>query len=442
MTGDLAIIAEGIGKTYRMYPSQGSRLADLLRPAPRRGSAFSALDSIDLKVRRGESVGVIGRNGAGKSTLLQVIAGMLRPSTGRVTVNGRVAALLELGAGFDPDFSGRENVAMAAAILGLSDTQIVERFEAILAFAGIGAAIDRPVREYSSGMYARLAFAVAVHVDADILIIDEILAVGDAAFQRQCHRAIEAFLSRGGTLLFVSHDEGAVLEHCARAIWLEHGRLVADGPSRSICRQYAEALHRSDAESARSQQSETRHEPMLILASGPAFHDPRWQGTNPIIVTQPDQGTVWHGEGGGEIEHIALIGRDGTPLSATHGGDEVELRISCRARRALNRPIVGYILRNANGENLAGDNTYLRTRESGFPVAAGEQFVARFILQLPYLPAGDHFFAPSIIEGTQRDHIHLHWIENALCLRAIASPVTLGAVGVPARNVSFGPVVG
>ena len=205
----------------------------LLRGRKRYYEEYWALQNVDLEVHRGETLGLIGRNGSGKSTLLQLICGTLSPSLGEVTTHGRVAAMLELGAGFNPEFTGRENVHLAASVLGLSHDEIQDRFEAIAAFAGIGDFMEQPVKIYSSGMYARLAFAVAAHVDADILIVDEILAVGDAAFAQKCMRFIRGF-KQNGTLLLASHDVGAVLNLCDRALWLDRGsvRAVRGHPGR------------------------------------------------------------------------------------------------------------------------------------------------------------------------------------------------------------------
>ena len=188
-------------------------------------------------MRRGETLGVIGRNGAGKSTFLQLVCGTLRPSAGTVTVNGRVAAMLELGSGFNPLFTGRENVMLGAAVLGLSAGEIKARFAKIEAFADIGRFIDEPVRFYSSGMFARLAFAVCAHVDADILIVDEILAVGDTAFQQKCMRFLHRFRQQG-TLLFVSHDSQAVVRLCDKVLWLDHGEVRDYGDAREMVRRY------------------------------------------------------------------------------------------------------------------------------------------------------------------------------------------------------------
>ncbi len=444
MSSSAAIRASRLGKSYRMYDHPADRLMELVGRGQRRGRDFWALQGLDLTVEAGEAVGVIGRNGSGKSTLLQLICGLLQPTAGEIEVRGRVAGLLELGAGFNPDFTGRENVYLAGAILGLRNEEIAERFDAIEAFAGIGSFIERPVREYSSGMYARLAFAVCAHVDADILAIDEILAVGDAAFQQKCMRFLRRFQAGGGTLLFVSHSEASVLSLCERAVWLDRGQLQADGPAREVCRRYATSLQDSGSEfqtggrgAASGQPAQRGVEPWVVPTAPPPVHDARWLGTNPIEISRFDPDAPWHGEGGALIEHVGLFTPDGQALSVSHGGDEVELRIACRAVRPVAKPIIGYILRTAKGEQLAGDNTYLRYRDTPLALAAGDKFMARFRFRLPYLPAGIYRFAPSIIEGTQRDHAHLHWMEDAIELRVSQSPVRRGAVGVPMLGINF-----
>lgn len=444
MSSNVAIRASGLGKSYRIYEHPADRLMELLGRHRRRGRDFWALQGLDLTVRAGEAVGVIGRNGSGKSTFLQLICGLLQPTMGEIAVRGRVAGLLELGAGFNPDFTGRENVHLAAAILGLRAEEIAARFSAIEAFAGIGSFIDRPVREYSSGMYARLAFAVCAHVDADILVIDEILAVGDAAFQQKCMRYLRRFQAGGGTLLFVSHSEASVLALCERAVWLDRGQLQADGPAREVCRRYASALKADGSDTTIVERTKINEktatparEPWIIQAPPPLVQDPRWLAANPISVASFNSQAPWHGDGGAVIEHAGLFSLDGSPLSITHGGDEVELRIACRALRPLTRPIVGFILRNERGENLAGDNTYLRYRDTPLALASGDKFTASFRLQLPFLPVGVYRFAPSIVEGTQSDHVHLRWMEDALALRVSQSPIRRGAVGVPMLDIDI-----
>lgn len=226
MSSDFAICVKNVTKTYQIYDKPQDRLKQSLwRGRKQFYSEFKALDDVSLEVKKRETVGIIGGNGSGKSTLLQIICGTLAPTAGTVEVNGRVAALLELGSGFNPEFTGRENVYMNASILGLSREEIDAKYDEILAFADIGAFVDQPVKTYSSGMVVRLAFAVIAHVDADILVVDEALSVGDAVFTQKCMRFIRLFQARG-TLLFVSHDIGAVQNLCRSAIWLAHGTSV------------------------------------------------------------------------------------------------------------------------------------------------------------------------------------------------------------------------
>ena len=259
-----AIRVSGLGKTYRMWSSPTARLtvplmlrgaAMLARVAPgiaatlrnmgeRRARSHRALDGIDFTLARGEAMGIVGLNGSGKSTLLQIIAGVLTPSTGYVAVNGRIAALLELGSGFNPELTGRENVVINAAILGLDRARIDASLDRIIAFADIGPYIDEPVKTYSSGMALRLAFAVQVHVEPDILIVDEALAVGDAAFQAKAMARIDEILATGTTLLFVGHDLNAVKAFCHRAMLLEQGRIVLQGSPDEVIAEYVLRTHR------------------------------------------------------------------------------------------------------------------------------------------------------------------------------------------------------
>ena len=248
MSRESAIRCRGLGKSYRIYRRPTDRLKELL-PGPTYHEEFWALRGVDLSVARGETIAVIGQNGSGKSTLLQMICGTLRPSAGEVEVHGRVAALLDLGAGISLEFTGRENVWVSASVLGLRNEEIAQRFEAIVSFAGIGDFIDRPVKHYSSGMYARLAFAVYAHVNAEVLLVDEILSVGDAAFQQKCMRYLHEFRARG-TLVFVSHDSAAVARLCDRVVWLERGMVRADGPTREVSRQYMAAMSEAAVEDA------------------------------------------------------------------------------------------------------------------------------------------------------------------------------------------------
>lgn len=239
------IFANNLHKQFPIYEKPWHRLMQMLWPCNRQRwfRRFHALKGASFDIFRGEVVGVVGRNGSGKSTLLQILCGTLRPSSGQLQVSGRISALLELGSGFNPEFTGRENVFLNGAILGLSREEVEERYEAIAAFADIGEFIDRPLKTYSSGMYVRLAFAVAINVDPDILVIDEALAVGDELFQRKCFSRLEQLRSQGVTILFVSHSASAVIELCDRAILLDSGELLADGDPKEVVALYQKLLY-------------------------------------------------------------------------------------------------------------------------------------------------------------------------------------------------------
>lgn len=257
MTGEpeLAMDIAGVGKAYRIYRKPSDRLKQMLWGRMTRqgwGADFWALHPLDLHVHRGESVAIIGRNGSGKSTLLQLISGILAPTCGSVRVHGRIAALLELGSGFNPEFTGRENILLNAAVLGLSRSQIDERMDRIIAFADIGDFIRQPVKTYSSGMFVRLAFAIAINVDPDILIVDEALAVGDTAFVGKCLMAIDEFRRCGGTLLVVSHDMGLVKNQTQRAVFLQHGRLIQVGDAVAVADNYLQSLSETPGSSPTS----------------------------------------------------------------------------------------------------------------------------------------------------------------------------------------------
>jgi len=421
---EMLVRARGLAKTYPPSTTPFATMGRLLR-GDIDTDGFAALRGVDLTLSRGEALGIVGRNGAGKSTLLQLLCGTLAPTAGTVERFGRIAAMLELGAGFNPDFTGRENVALNAALYGLTDAQIAARFDAIAAFADIGAAIDRPVREYSSGMHARLAFAVCAHVDADVLIVDEVLGVGDAAFQVKCRRFIDDFLARGAVIL-VSHDELAVLSVCRRAIWLDAGQMMADGAADDVLRRYRAAM---DAE-----------EDAATVAAEPAVPPPAMrpepvrdsrEGTNAIAVSLFQAQSTSHGHGGAVIDDTFFADADGARLDRIEGGDDVDLHIRGWATAPVARPIVGFILRDALGQNLFGDNTFTTYRDKPRPLQTGEAFHAILGFRLPFLPVGDYFLAPSIIDGTQQDHIQLHWMEGAVILSVRRSPVAIGKVGVP-----------
>jgi lipopolysaccharide transport system ATP-binding protein len=431
MSSEVMVSVRGLSKAYRIYRRTEDRLKELVLRR-RYHEDFWAVRDVDLLVSRGETVGLIGRNGSGKSTLLQLICGTVRPSRGEVEVRGRVGALLELGAGFNPEFTGRENVWVNAAVLGLSDREIAARFDAIAAFAGIGEYMDQPVKHYSSGMYARLAFAVCAHVDADVLVVDEALSVGDGAFQQKCMRHLHASRQRGA-LVFVSHDLAVVSRLCDRVLWLEQGAVRAAGPARDVCRQYQASLAGDLLRPAQDVADHGGRDARSTVRE--PVRDARWAGANVIELDDFDPDAPWFGHAGAMIEDAGFYEPGGARLRTVSGGADVELRIRCRAERLLTRPIVGFILRDRLGQNIAGDNTHLSYWSDPPRIAPGQIFTASFQFQMPYLAAGDYSLAPSIIEGIQADHMHLQWIEDAIWLHAVQSPVRRGIVGVPMKEI-------
>jgi lipopolysaccharide transport system ATP-binding protein len=430
LSGAPAITARGLGKRY---PRDRSSFAVFRRAMTGKvdQKGFWALRDVSFTVRHGEALGVVGRNGSGKSTLLQLICGTLQPTVGELAVTGRVAAMLELGAGFNPDFTGRENVFLTAAVYGLANRQIRARLPAIEAFADIGGYFDRPVAEYSSGMYARLAFAVCAHVDADILVVDEILGVGDAAFQHKCHRFMQAFRQKG-TLVFVSHDAGAVLASCEQAIWLDAGQLQAHGAAEDVLARYLEAQTASEYDLPETPGADL---PAATGATTGPVADARLGERSLIRVSAFNPDCASHGFGGARIVDCYFTGDDGRRRELIRGGETVTLTIRARVLRELVSPIFGYILRDAAGQNLFGDNTFLTYRRRPPTIAAGTTLEARLQFRMPYLGRGDFTLAPSLIAGTQHDHIPVNWLEDALVLTVDGAAIRHGKIGAAMREL-------
>jgi lipopolysaccharide transport system ATP-binding protein len=436
MSSEAVIEAHGLGKAYLIYAKPQDRLKQMVLRWRKHYQEYWAVQNVDLSIKRGETVGIIGTNGSGKSTLLQMIAGTLRPNAGTLAVEGRVAPLLELGAGFNPEFTGGENVRLAGTILGLAPEQVDERYQAILNFAGIGDFINQPVKTYSSGMYARLAFAVAAHVDADILIVDEILSVGDAAFTQKCMRFIRKF-KENGTLLFVSHDTASVNNLCDRAIWMDKGQIRAEGSAKDVSFLYQASLHEQSQDDSFSISGRRREIPRTKRD----FRHEMIQNSdkrNLIEVFQFDPDAPSFGKRGGTITNVRIVGADGKELPVLEGGEDVTIEVTCRAGSAIDRPIVGFLLRDRLGQNLLGDNTDLTYANQNMAVQENQVFRAFFTFHMPYLPAGDYSISAALAEGTQADHVQHHWIDEALifrCESSHASYGTNGLLGIPMQDI-------
>ncbi len=395
MSSEYVIELEGVGKCYHIYDKPSDRLKQLLVGHRRRFyHEFWALKGVDLRVRRGQTLGVIGKNGSGKSTLLQLICGTLNPTEGQVRVQGRVAALLELGAGFNPEFTGVENVYMAASLYGLTRDEVASRFDAIAAFADIGDHIEQPVKNYSSGMYVRLAFAVIANVDADVLIIDEALAVGDAFFVQKCMRFLREF-TKTGTLLFVSHDTSAVLALCDSAVLLNAGIMERTGRPKDVTEYYL-ALQHADGEKDKSA-PEKEYSLDIEVSSGGG------------LAANND-----FGNGSARITSCRLLGLDGEVQSIVRGGESVLLRVEALAIVNVESPIIGFLVKNRLGQGLFGTHSYDFWCGTEAALNAGERLRVDFRFRMPRLLNGDYTITISIASGTPSVHSQLDWIHDAI----------------------------
>ena len=400
MSSNIALSAKGVSKNYDIYSRPLDRLLHLFLGSNfKKGKSFTALSDVSFEVEKGETLAIIGRNGAGKSTLLQVICGILTPNQGDVQINGRVAALLELGAGFNPEFTGRENIYMKAAIYGLERKAVDELIPEILAFAEIGDFIDQPVKTYSSGMFVRLAFAVIAHLKADILVIDEALAVGDVYFTQKCMRFLREFATHG-TLLFVSHDTHTVVNLCKKAIWLDAGKVVASGDAKNVCDAYLGSFFENKLNSVEPVKDDSSDQPTK-------------QKTNEFGLM------------GAKIVSVELKDSDGAPLIVVGRRVSAKLVVICEATESISKPIIGFFIKDRVGQMLFGDNS-IELAPDWQEMQAGDRCRVEFAFKMPHLATGDYTIGVAVGAGTQDQHVQHHWIHDALSFRSQAPPQLTG----------------
>lgn len=448
------IRARGLGKDFRVYAKPTDRLLELVTARPRH-QRYRALGEVDLRIHRGETVGIVGRNGSGKSTLLQLIAGVLQPSRGEIAVDGRVAALLELGSGFSPDFSGRENVMLNAQVMGLRREEVEQRFERIERFADIGDFLDQPVRTYSSGMLVRLAFAVAINTDPDILIIDEALAVGDEAFQRKCFARIEEIRDAGATILFVSHSAASVVNLCDRAMLLDRGDVLATGRPKDVVARYQRLVHAPPEQYAAIREeilqwpggaglsgdddegagAETgagaglsgagpRPEPSVArISEWPLQAEERFE---PGLVPES---TVDFVSEGARIRDVVLATPGGDRVNVLVPGRPYLLRYRVEFEQDCQAVEMGMALKTVDGITLFGQSSHGR---AGFlpEVAAGTCLEVEFRF-LTRLQPGTYFFNVGCQghSAQKGERIFLHRILDATCFRIEGMPTDRYKVG-------------
>ena len=387
------LFAQNISKLYEIY----NRPIDRFREAMWFGRRslhqdFWALRDVSFSVGKGETFGIVGPNGSGKSTLLQILCGILQPTTGRVVRQGRVAALLELGAGFNPEFNGRENVFINAELMGLSRAEVQAAMPAIERFAGIGEFIGRPVKTYSSGMYVRLAFSTAIHVEPDILVVDEALAVGDAAFSSRCVRKFEELQDRGVTIVFVSHDLGLVKQICNRAVFLLDGRIREEGDPSDVINRYVG----------------------MVLERQKALAESEANGASSSSALKKLTFSHRHGDRFAEIAGVEIYDSKNDPSRTFTTGEPMRVRVTCQFHEPQSDPMVGILIRTRTGLDVFGTNTTLEDQRAG-PCRAGD------VLEVDF--AFDCWLAPqeyTVTLAVQHPDGHSHdWLDDVLTFRVL-----------------------
>jgi ABC-type polysaccharide/polyol phosphate transport system ATPase subunit len=426
----MSIIRTGkISKCFRIYRHPSDHLKELFSFGKKRfHEPFWAVKDVDLSVEKGCCLGVIGENGSGKSTLLRMIAGVIRPTSGDIVVEGRVSALLELGAGFNPQFTGRENIFLYASILGFTDAQTRGRIPAIEKFAEIGEFVDRPVKTYSSGMFVRLAFAVAIHMDPDILIVDEALSVGDIFFQQRCIRRIQQLKRQGVTIVFVSHDLDAVRSLADRTIWMEHGQVHLSGKTDEVVSKYLAAMVTRGRKDIMEEEAIGKP---LIGAEGLDFPEEALARIPKFIDHVPNMDHRY-GNRKALVQGIGIFGIEGDRVSGVTQGDRLCIRISVEFQEDVEQPNVGFMLRNRLGQDVTGTNVMFEGMR--LPSARpGERLSVDFIMDLPFLLAGFYYFSPAVADGTLDQYEMCDWIDNACVIEVIQRTVTYGHMRIPMR---------
>ena len=454
MLSDIAIDIKGLGKSYYTYKNPRDILKKVfitnffnllgVKTAINRDE-FWAVRKITIEIKKGDVIGIIGKNGSGKSTLLQIISGILSPSEGEVVVNGRIASILELGSGFNPEFTGIENIYFNAALYGLSRKVVDQKLQKIIEFADIGEFINQPIKNYSTGMTVRLGFAIIAHLDADILVVDETLSVGDAYFVQKCMRFLRKFIETG-TLLFCTHDTAAVLNLCNKAILMSRGEMILSGTPKEVVGKYLLGLNDKESIENYSQlDSELKHSSHIVgeSALSEVFYDARDEVfknsnlRNEIKVIRMPFGENGIGTGDAIVEAVNVRDENRNKLAWAVGGENMILEIKCRAYKDLIQPIIGFQIKDRLGQVLFCDNTYITYKDEKVEVPINGTLTATFKFKLPYLRIGEYSISSAIASGTQEQHTQHHWVNDALIFSVQKSSVIDGLIGLGMQDVQI-----
>lgn len=445
---NIAIRVHDVSKHYVMFERPEDRFKQMLvprlerligRPPRRYFRDFAALSGVSFEVGRGETVGIIGRNGSGKSTLLQIICGTLQPTSGSVEVNGRIAALLELGAGFNPEFTGRENVFLNASILGVPRKEMEWRFDDIARFADIGPFLDQPVKTYSSGMYVRLAFATAINVDPDILIVDEALSVGDEAFQRKCFARIEDIKDKGGTILFVSHGAQAIVQLCTRAILVDAGEKLLEGQPKIVVGQYQRlmSLKGDDARVEREnilRLGDASNASTLSSEASPTTPE-QYESKELLVAEMKSESKIEYGNGSVRIRDARILNASDRHVNIINGGKRYTFEYFVDFRIESKNISFGFLIKTVDGLGLCGYGTGIDNKRTSF-IGPNRTVRVRFEWECRLAP-GTYFLNAGIGVLNDGEEVVLHRVLDVLMFRVLPEqiPQFTGLVDLSVRPV-------
>ena len=421
---DIAIKIEHLTKIYKIFDKPTDRIKEALNPFGKRYSKdFYALNDLNIEIKKGETVGIIGKNGAGKSTLLKIITGVLTPTSGNIQVNGRIASLLELGAGFNLEMTGIENIYMNGSIMGYSKEDMDARLQNIIDFADIGDFINQPVKMYSSGMFARLAFALNTFVEPDILIVDEALSVGDVFFQNKCFKKMEDLRNSGITILFVSHDMPSVRMLCDKCMWLENGQKKMYGDVKYVSEEYFKyQLHEQNklsgvntADKNEIVETITQYENMTL----PLIPDSNGLKCEDVIIK------TFFFEENGKRTSILKVEK------------KYIARMAVEFLKDYNNLIFGFVVENSKGINVLAFNTFIYSDKKNISALSGNTIIIDFEFMLPKISRGVYVVSPAVAVGTQQQHRQLTWLENCQSVEIINDGYNLSMIEIDAKLKSY-----
>lgn len=417
---DIVIKVEHIRKVYKLYDKKSDRLREAMSFSKKQYySEFYALRDISFDVKRGETLGIIGTNGSGKSTLLKILTGVVAPSGGSYTVNGKVSALLELGAGFNTEYTGLQNIDLQGVMMGYTEEEMQTRREEIIRFADIGEYINQPVKNYSSGMFARLAFAVAISIEPEVLIVDEALSVGDVFFQSKCFRKFDELREKGTSILFVSHDIPSVRKMCSRVLWIEQGEQRMFGPCDDVCTAYFNMqMHNLGEENKKILAKIKAKQEMITEENDSVLSCPRITPSSNSRLSDRV-----------EIVSVYVKDRNGAFTNEVIADETYQIGIVTRFREDLDQVIVGFSLDNNKGITVLATNTFA-INERTFSVKSGTYLETTFEFKAPRLRSGQYEICPAVALGIQDNHVNLTWLYGAFAISMVRTDYELSEYGL------------